>query len=1218
MEHITEVNFADVQAEERYKRLERSLKLASLRKKNRSQNKSRSLAISPIASNVNSETFDFDSKDSFSETSRIDSEILSGNNLKNIMSKQNRINGDHITIATSSMKKFNTRSDSQNDCLMMPPPKCSNHFHNSKKLKNMVTDNVTKSFPQDACIISDVSIESPKGKQTYKFPNTNGKYISTSNYPQNSLDNFQNRNGTTFTKWKVMLNEQGQLIIKGTLECGKIARSKPIRKRLTFTNIESICKHLYHLQGNIVDDEYALPQYVKDKFYNGFPDDWQNVHQIWKKFVEEGCSKNFRWPTFVTDSDNDLRSDITFDTNSPSPEALDRNCHKKSSACEIPLNSEYTYILQTKAKQNSSLDNYKKTDSFTQTCACDVNNECFMSQYSNDKENYKLHKSCGNCSCIRSKANMLIDKLNIIVNNATGNIHSQEYTTKITQIFDRLNDVFSDELIKENVPNIEDLRLKQNKHVLQKRKSKTINDSSEYAKSEEISLKNSRDNKVTDHNLLQRKRMFAEMNKENKNSNSDGESETYTGIPKISIEQVMQKRKIVLKPHKRKVREEQMNQNYDSSVSIIEDKKDHIKEKNYMNLVTKNKIDKHIESNTTKRGKLDKSNNFIIDRNMHEMQDHFVQKSTTIIHKSPTHVCSVIKNDEYMLPVAKRAESNMININTSIDVTNEKQDINIREQDQNHPYDQQSEEHSAKPSIINTITFDRGTTTRHSQHFLQNKEVDLVENGNEIIKDLDDGIRNENLMRKRSPIKSDVINKMNSNSVFYKDKHSEGNAEVQSINVNSTNSKNSPMNALEVSERNDSEATFKPKSLSSWTPKVLSKQGLHLIFQGTLLNELGQIMQKRFETGIVLRRISPTLIETVEHEFYELVGDMNVKHDIPKKLLKLCRYGCPSRIEQFCRTWQSLQSDTEEKLNNTMSGDAISVGVSSKGRRIIPPLSYWTGERISCVENDMVYQPGNFQDSLVSSSHDNHDKSKQAKQQRKDKNNQSNSNKSKNMTSPKVLDKKVTTNYEIKENNNTKQFTIQTRGTIQVDLNSNICDSLTLHLTDKRNTRSMNTENLVRDSLIICSVSVLFGHVNITKCIDNMENYFMSCRHLFYLIINLKTHEAITAQCTYKLVTSVHDAVSLISYDINLFPYDLLVLRHLLHEPSMNLDATEVTLPKLKRRKTHHISPEQRPRNNQPTAGKHRYTVYTYYQDFPEKDILSDNFSMVTEASLKM
>lgn len=33
-----------------------------------------------------------------------------------------------------------------------------------------------------------------------------------------------------------------------------------------------------------------------------------------------------------------------------------------------------------------------------------------------------------------------------------------------------------------------------------------------------------------------------------------------------------------------------------------------------------------------------------------------------------------------------------------------------------------------------------------------------------------------------------------------------------------------------------------------------------------------------------------------------------------------------------------------EKFNNT-SMDSLNTSVSSRGRRIVPPLSYWTGER---------------------------------------------------------------------------------------------------------------------------------------------------------------------------------------------------------------------------------------------------------------------------------
>ena len=73
-----------------------------------------------------------------------------------------------------------------------------------------------------------------------------------------------------------MLTEHGQLVIKGMSPCNKICQSKPIVRKLSSISVESVGKDLYYIQGNIVDDEHELPEYVKSKFYNGFPDDWEN------------------------------------------------------------------------------------------------------------------------------------------------------------------------------------------------------------------------------------------------------------------------------------------------------------------------------------------------------------------------------------------------------------------------------------------------------------------------------------------------------------------------------------------------------------------------------------------------------------------------------------------------------------------------------------------------------------------------------------------------------------------------------------------------------------------------------------------------------------------------------------------------------------------------------------------------------------------------------
>lgn len=49
-----------------------------------------------------------------------------------------------------------------------------------------------------------------------------------------------------------------------------------------------------------------LPEYVLHKFYMGFPDDWENVCKVWRKFVREGSKATFRWPIKSIDSEDHL------------------------------------------------------------------------------------------------------------------------------------------------------------------------------------------------------------------------------------------------------------------------------------------------------------------------------------------------------------------------------------------------------------------------------------------------------------------------------------------------------------------------------------------------------------------------------------------------------------------------------------------------------------------------------------------------------------------------------------------------------------------------------------------------------------------------------------------------------------------------------------------------------------------------------------------------
>lgn len=53
----------------------------------------------------------------------------------------------------------------------------------------------------------------------------------------------------------------------------------------------------------------------------------------------------------------------------------------------------------------------------------------------------------------------------------------------------------------------------------------------------------------------------------------------------------------------------------------------------------------------------------------------------------------------------------------------------------------------------------------------------------------------------------------------------------------------------------------------------------------SVYSELGHVVQRKFTTDIVLKRLSATSIETVNHEFYKLVGYLNdYKHGRVSKI----------------------------------------------------------------------------------------------------------------------------------------------------------------------------------------------------------------------------------------------------------------------------------------------------------------------------------------------
>ncbi|KOC62568.1 hypothetical protein WH47_04229 [Habropoda laboriosa] len=1001
------MKFGDLQVEQRNKKLERILKIASLKEGISKGDESWSSHKSPSISRINLDQYQSTTNTSYSQDFNISSDVVSSsNNLRNILLQRKRINRNHKVVSTSSVKKFSEESDCQSDHFLMPTHTLDKVFRSSKKSDNNVTYNVTKYLltSQSKCPLFDINKESLKRKQKYKSCNDREKYINTFSSLQIPSDTCPNRKVTIFTKWKVMLNEQSQLIIRGMLECGKIAQSKPIMKRLTSTNIESIYEHLYCLQGNIVDDECELPDYIRSKFYNGFPDDWENVCQSWKTFLQ-GCSRTFRWPTPITDSDDDLKTEVTDITfacaNSPEDGILNLKSFKEShiSRASAVTNCSCN-ILEMKDKQDFNSNSYKKCDSFTQTYISDITEnsshqvdiEPSKKQYNNDKENC-IHQEDKNLnySRIRNEENGLKDKLSLILNNLTDKNCSHECISKVIEILeDCLNYVVTCGSSKEDTFNIKSSKLEGN--------NERNHESLEYCQSESSPLENNIGKIIDTSSVLRRKRTFAEMNEANSSSTSDSENEVYAGVPKISMKRMIRRKKELMKPYKRKLRKKVMHQKYDiakerrtldvfptisnctkqsyrksirskdtnginfddSSISIIEDEKN-----DFAKLRSNN--DEHVKSDILKSRQWEKSNDFMKNKTTHEMQEHFVkEKDFTATCKPTKHFCpshETTENQKHEINMSTKRKNKMREMSLSVDTGNKKESENIKDQYQKHLSCQQYEEFSTplkndrrktpSPVIIRSVPVHIDITKKNSKCSPQNRKIYVVENKDKTINEL---IKNESVMERESPRKSDTIKKSNLNSLTDSKQYSKEN--------NSTTLKIlSPAN-LKMSENN------KPKLLSAWRPIVLSDSGLQLIFKGDLLNEDGHIVHTNFTTNKVLHRISLRLIETIHHEFYHLIGELNdTKHAVPKELLSQCHYGCPSRIELFCKRWKLLESavttsyaEMMEGLNNTSMINGTPVAISSKGRKIMRPLNYWTGERIIFKDDNVIYKPGNSSD----------------------------------------------------------------------------------------------------------------------------------------------------------------------------------------------------------------------------------------------------------------
>ncbi|XP_070159261.1 uncharacterized protein PF3D7_1120600 [Polyergus mexicanus] len=1070
MDNNKDTTFEDFQIDERFKKLERSLKLAVLRKAYNDNREVLPVAKSePSISSINLDSLDSRCRIPSSQTSMVQSEVLaSSNNLRNLLLRKKNYKTNQEIMATSSIKQHNIKQDNHlNDRHVMPPPMRNTVYCTSKKTqRNMSTlsnyETAASNFlnrPVQSSTINTSSLNSASYVSTNR--NTNKEYLYSLAASMTPTNNLQ-RIDRIFSKWKVILNNHYELIIKGTLECGRVAHSKPVIRRYSATCVESKYKNIYSLQGNIVDETNVLPDYIRGKFHNGFPDDWENVYQIWRTYVSQGCQVTFRWPTPITDSDDDLKSELTELT-------CIRTTNNKTIPMEINESIEYIksespsdkFSKNGKGYHNCpthSFHRYEENTSFIKPLTSNFEKDIIsiaqtkniMSLHNEDNEqNIKSNVNPVASSKGMNKLKDIIheDKLHIIINNLADRNCSPKYIDKIIEMFECLDYIVS-----------------------YRAKSECTDDSAVFvnygtsSKPETIPLRSfscndnyMNTNKFEDGIMEQWKNYMhptdlrygiikddsnsAQLSKPmnikpehyNNNDLDESESETYTGVPKISkIERVLHARKASRKIYNHKVRKKWENPQYNAkgieneseyahaAISIANNNKSSLSEsgisitKNKVKMINTRKCDEII--NNAQRSREDifcshpRRNNFdVYGANKPVMQteqppdafeaqrinlnvfakerkiSHKIQENAYSRFVADTNYATNSDNDVKIINTnTQKRDRNMIESHSDL-----KQDIVINSksnfpekplilQESHKEFIEQPNSETvtkrSKPSIISSIPVNlklkiKKADSKPEQLQVSDMSLIEIEEGKQYTNIPLEQIQKKKSVSKMSTVTTEATTANDSYSTTAANKKKKI-YPTMNKDINPTNLTNP---TIEQPKRIKLEVENNSKVLCAWIPKVMyyakSKFELGLTFEGNLLNEAGHVVHRKFTTDIVLKRLSATLIETVNHEFYKLFGHLkDNKHVIPKELAKQCRNGCPANIEEFCLTWKRLQNCQIQKMSekpHDTSMDSLNTFVSLRGRRIVPPLSYWTGERITLKDNNLVYDPGNSQESSL-------------------------------------------------------------------------------------------------------------------------------------------------------------------------------------------------------------------------------------------------------------
>ncbi|XP_066584668.1 uncharacterized protein [Prorops nasuta] len=903
MDNFSEITFGKVEMDERYKKQKRALKQSRLKNDKKNillGNQSQTVPQAwPSMSSIHPDTYDINSM-----RSAWGSKVVSAsNNFGFVLLKEN---GPFIkrNLVTSSVKSFHVRK--HDNSIIIPPPKTINIPCSSRKVKTDTNKSSSMSSYKSFLDCHQSNFDSENSDSKNKTSLRKNETLSCNSSYQEQINNVR-KDERVFKNWRIILNDQFQLIIKGEINSGRIARSKPVLRRLSASIVESINKHIYRLEGDIVDKRRELPDYVRGKFVNGFPDDWENVYQMWRSFVSNGSKPTFRWPSAITDSDDDLQSEITDITLSYKPKRiLDplTYTNEKRSAIALPTNS---------SEENKDISSTEKIIENQQNLS--KSNEVFDALLKN--HNYNLQKSFssereGEENRERNKLelhcqeflNLLVqiqetlpEKLLVLADNLKNNIFSQEYILKILELLEHLHFIMS---------YTEDLILAQNIHVArmddQKEQEKLVVDSGVDYETENSSAKsyNEPRNETPKTSIL----------------NDMSESEIYLGVPKVSAE-LIEKHLVMIRNRHQKRRIKRSKR--------LKDVKQLAKENQILN-------DKKINKN-----KLRKFSNSI--NNDSNSAYSFTEDDVPEVIRGRTDLQSHVTAAK---PISYRSEKvdvdskyieNILNSRSNNTDNNSQTDPNAVQMTRMY-----SDEECTMSSNNSANSSNNSANSSNNSANSSNNSTNSSNNSTNYFSE------NICLRHDRRMVLSDIIT--NPNSEETNNPSSCGNPDDDAnykTRYRSSKSKSVEKSINTKYLENNLDKQKKSKSLIDWLPAVINVSSgslkFGLIFKGNLLNNSGHIDYWNFSTKIVKQKLSAKKFITVDDDIYTLVGSMkDTKHVIPKMLLAECRNGCPTKIEHFCKMWKLLEKKVQllkPETDHDSTVDTLDVSVSSRGERVI-------------------------------------------------------------------------------------------------------------------------------------------------------------------------------------------------------------------------------------------------------------------------------------------